>query len=53
VNAIVRLMLMPIIAAASRSWEVARIACRVERTSQVSAISVGTVIKITNSLFHW
>ena len=37
VNEIVRLTLMPIIAAASWSWAVARIAlpCFVERTSQV------------------
>ena len=42
---------IPIIAAASRSWAVARIAfpCRVRWTSQVSAISTGMVITSTIS----
>ena len=54
VNEIVRLTLMPIIAAASGSCEVARIAlpCLVDLTSHVSASSTGIVIRMTASLFH-
>ena len=55
VKEIVRLTLMPIIAEASRSCDVARIALpwRVEVTSHVSATSTGTVMRTTASLFHW
>ena len=48
-NEIVRSTLIPIIAEASRSWAVARMALPglVEFTSQVSASSVGIVITRT------
>ena len=51
VNEIVRLTSMPIIAAASLSWAVARIAlpCRVYWTSHTSTISTGTVTRTTIS----
>ena len=54
VKEIVRLTLMPIIAAASRSCAVARIAlpCRVRCTSHISASSTGTVIITTISFSH-
>ena len=53
-NEIVRLTLIPIIAAASRSCAVARIAfpCRVRCTSHMSAKSTGTVNRMTMNLFH-
>ena len=54
-NEIVRFTLMPIIAAASGSCDVARIAfpCRVERTIQVRKSRSGIVVRRTTSLFHW
>jgi hypothetical protein len=54
VNEIVRLTLMPIIAEASVSWAVARIAlpCRVLFTSQVRSTSTGSVTSTTNSCCH-
>ena len=54
VNAIVRSTSMPIIAAASRSCAVARIALprRVRWTRKVSPARTGTVITRTISLFH-
>ena len=53
-NEIVRLTLMPIIAAASLSWATARIALPdlVRCTSQTSASSVGIVTTKTISWFH-
>ena len=54
VNEIVRLTSMPIIAAASRSCAVARIAlpCRVRCTSHINASNTGTVIRTTMSFSH-
>jgi hypothetical protein len=54
VNEIVRLTLIPIIAAASWSWATARmpLPCLVERTSQVRISSTGIVIRTTQSLFQ-
>ena len=54
VNEIVRLTSMPIIAAASLSCAVARIAlpCRVYWTSHTSSTSTGTVTRTTNSRSH-
>ena len=54
VNEIVRLTSIPIIAAASLSWAVARIALpwRVYRTSQTRPSRTGTVTTRTNSRSH-
>jgi hypothetical protein len=54
VTEIVRLTLIPIIAAASRSCAIARIPfpCRVCDTNHVSASSAGTVISRTMNLFQ-
>ena len=54
VNEIVRLTLMPIIAAASRSCAVARIAfpCFVRSTSHMSAKSTGNVTRTTMNFSH-
>ena len=51
VNVIVRLTLMPMIAAASGSCEVARIAfpCRVDLTSQLRTTSTGAVTSTTKN----
>ena len=51
----VRLTLIPIMAAASVSCATARIAfpCRVERTNHVSTRRTGITIRNTPILFHW
>ena len=54
VNEIVRLTLIPIIAAASWSWATARIPlpCFVDLTSQVRMSRTGMVVRMTTSWFH-
>ena len=54
-NEIVRLTFTPMIAAASGSCDVARIAlpCRVDLTSQLSRSRTGMVTSTAKSWFHW